>query len=177
MFRTVALVLAAMYGLTVVGMAVAVRTGHVRCLRVLTGSMNPVIAPGSLVVGTPVAAADLRVGEVIMFQPPRPYATPNGDPIVHRVVDVVAHGNQLALRTRGDANPVDDPWTIDATHARLYRVAFHSVPAGFLVGAVRRWGKAELAVVLVIPLWLMAMTRVLGTQTAALDISRNAARA
>ena len=82
-------------------------TGRYRVVTVLTGSMRPTAPPGSLVISTPEAATDVRVGQVITFKAPI-----DGNPIVtHRVIEVVSGGPHPIFRTQGDANPAPDPWT------------------------------------------------------------------
>src|ERR1700712_5197156 len=64
---------------------------------VLTGSMQPRIAPGDLVLAAPVARGELKPGRVVLFRDPvRP-----GRTIVHRVVRYDDNGN---IVTKGDAN-------------------------------------------------------------------------
>lgn len=74
---------------------------------VATGSMAPSIPTGSLIVTTPVIAADVRVGDVVSV-PRRGYDTT----VTHRVVATVpVMGDPRArdLTLRGDANTIDDP--------------------------------------------------------------------
>jgi signal peptidase len=74
-------------------------------LTVLSGSMEPTLSPGDLVVVRPVDPAALQVGDVVTFQP-HP-----GDPalVTHRVTAISAvDGEVSALMTRGDANLVPD---------------------------------------------------------------------
>jgi signal peptidase I len=81
------------------------RLGGATSYAVLTGSMRPVMPPGTLVVVRPVDPGDIDVGSVITFQPRA------NDPAVvtHRVVgigfDATGHP---AFRTRGDANEAPD---------------------------------------------------------------------
>lgn len=138
---------------------VAVRTDHIRCLRVLTGSMSPTVPAGSLVVGTRVTPAGVRVGDIVMFVPPSPYRAPSGDPIAHRIVGVASRRGARYLTTKGDANAVADPWLIDANHTTLYRVQWHSADAGAVLGNAHKWGPASAAALLVIPAWLAGIRR------------------
>lgn len=72
---------------------------------VLTGSMEPDLPPGTLVVVRPVDAEDIALGDVITFQ------LESGKPTVatHRVVAVGTRldGEQV-FTTRGDANGTPD---------------------------------------------------------------------
>lgn len=92
----------------------------VRVVPVLTGSMRPAIAPGALVVTTPVDPDDVRVGQVVAFRPPAPYLS-GAHPVLHRVRAVADARGTPVLTTGGDANPATDPWRIDLSSADLTR--------------------------------------------------------
>ena len=81
--------------------------GWYRTETVLSGSMKPYFGPGDIVVVTPEATRDVRVGQVIS------YHIPVGDHHVqsHRVIEVVRGGDHPLVRTKGDANASPDPWT------------------------------------------------------------------
>lgn len=72
---------------------------------VLTGSMEPTLSPGTLIVVKPVPATELRAGDVITFQ------VESDNPAVntHRITQVVydAQGTPR-FQTQGDANNVAD---------------------------------------------------------------------
>jgi len=91
----------------VIAMAVVVpRLAGATPYAVLSGSMRPAYRPGTLVVVRPVDPAQIRVGDVITYQP-----RPN-DPTVftHRVVqEKVGVNGFRRFRVRGDANDADDP--------------------------------------------------------------------
>lgn len=72
-------------------------------LTILTGSMEPKIHPGDVVVIKPVDFKDLNVGDIITFQPK------SGDPmlITHRIV-AKSSGGVNRITTRGDANGASD---------------------------------------------------------------------
>jgi len=68
---------------------------------VMTGSMEPRVQPGDALVYQPVAASDLRPGQVIIVHDP---AHP-GRLLSHRMTKQLSNGE---LITRGDANPAAD---------------------------------------------------------------------
>lgn len=69
---------------------------------VVSGSMEPALARGDIVLMRDNAAERYRVGEIVAFvAPQRP-----SDSILHRVVAVSPGGD--ALLTKGDANALDD---------------------------------------------------------------------
>lgn len=75
---------------------------------VLSGSMEPVIKVGGVVVTRPVSADGIRAGDIITFKSPM-----NQKMTTHRVTEVVA-GDALSFRTRGDANEDADPVAVPA---------------------------------------------------------------
>ena len=157
--RTTAVLVACLVAAGALAVGLAVRTDQVRCLRVLTGSMSPTVPAGSLVVGTPVTARAVHIGDVVMFVPPPPYRTPGGAPVVHRVAHVTSTHGFRYLTTKGDGNPVADPWLINATRTTLYRVRWHSARAGEVLGRTHKWGPGSAAILLVLPAWFAGMRR------------------
>jgi signal peptidase len=87
-------------------LAIVPRTGLYATYTVMSGSMEPSIPTGSVVV---VAAEDpsrINVGDVITVtseQPP--YAT-----VTHRVTRILAAARGPGFKTKGDANSLEDPW-------------------------------------------------------------------
>lgn len=89
-------------------------------LTVLTGSMEPALRPGDIVVVVPQEV--YRVGDVVTFQPEA------GDPtlITHRIIAVTNSGYGATFTTQGDANGApDDPIVPAQIMGRVaYRVPF-----------------------------------------------------
>lgn len=94
-----------------------------RVLTVLSGSMAPRIPTGAMIVSQPIDPATLRVGNVIT------YVSPGAEQIVltHRVVEILEAGDEPLVRTRGDANSADDPWTARLRGGTVWRTT-HVVP-------------------------------------------------
>lgn len=127
--RLHALRLAAAWSVTgavalVVGAAVLVpRAAGATPYVVLTGSMEPAMPPGTLVVTRPAAADAIGVGSVITYQ------LASGEPTVatHRVVAVgVDTTGERVFRTQGDANGAPDPGWVRPVQVRGER--WYSVP-------------------------------------------------
>ena len=112
----VALTLAALLGVAVTGVTlVAARTG-LRPLVVRSGSMEPTIATGSMVLMRPVDAADISVGDVVAVE------RPDHTRVTHRVVKIERHGETAELTLKGDANEDPDPVPVTVRRAeRLVR--------------------------------------------------------
>ena len=78
-----------------------------RTSTMLTGSMEPMIAPGDVIVIKEVPATELEVGDVVTYRIP----VEDHRVETHRVVEVTKVDGSIAMRTKGDANKGADPWT------------------------------------------------------------------
>jgi signal peptidase I len=79
-----------------------------RTATMLTGSMEPGIMPGDVVVTVPVPADEVEVGDVISYHIP----VEDHRVETHRITEVVHHRDgTIAIRTKGDNNDNVDPWT------------------------------------------------------------------
>jgi signal peptidase I len=98
-------------------------SGRWRVVPVLSGSMEPAYASGDLAVVVPRPTSEIRVGDVIV------YHVPVGDHRreIHRVVDVTHGPGGTEVVTKGDANPVQDPWVARLDGPTVWR-ATHRIP-------------------------------------------------
>lgn len=95
------------------------------------GSMTGAISRGSVVFEEVVPVADLRIGDVITYQPP---ADSGVDTLVtHRIASI----DGAVLRTKGDANPDVDPWTFELAGTTQPRVVQHLPYLGYAVLALQ----------------------------------------
>lgn len=101
---------------------------------VMSGSMEPAIPVGSIVIVKNVNPEDVKVDDVIAFE--------SGESrTLHRVIEKVFENGSFYLRTKGDANEDPDPWTVkpeDVCGALLltipyygYLLYFAGTPIGF----------------------------------------------
>jgi signal peptidase len=82
-----------------------------------------------------VPTSSLKVGDVITYDPPAG-AGPAGL-VTHRIVAITPQPNGTRVfRTKGDANPVKDPWTFSLSNRTQARVAFHLPYVGFALAAL-----------------------------------------
>lgn len=72
------------------------------------GSMGEAYERGSIVYAQEVPVEQLRVGDVITYDPP-PKAHVEGL-VTHRIVSVEGDRGELVFATKGDANERRDPW-------------------------------------------------------------------
>lgn len=95
----------------------AVASGGWQVRPVLSGSMRPTFPVGGVVITESVPTGSLRVGDVAVFHPPGQADIT----YVHRIVWLHREGGQLLVQTKGDANPVRDPWTLHVRGPVAYR--------------------------------------------------------
>lgn len=80
-------------------------------LIVLTDSMYPTIESGDLIICHTEDAEDIVVGDIISFFDP----AGNGTSIVtHRVLEITEQDGQIAFKTKGDGNNVEDQMLVPA---------------------------------------------------------------
>lgn len=104
-----------------------------KALSVQTGSMEPSIKPGHLVLVKSIKPTDIAVGDVITYSS----ADKPGQTITHRVTEVRSDGNKpLQFVTKGDANPSVDPKTIPV-HRVVGKVSANIPYAGFVADFLR----------------------------------------
>lgn len=108
-------------------------TGRYRTATVLTGSMRPTLPEGSIVFITPMAARDLGVGDVVMYQIP----VEDRRVVAHRVVEILEGGDHPVIRTKGDANAEADPWVARMDTGPLWQVRGAVPKAGYALHALR----------------------------------------
>lgn len=83
--------------------AVPQLAGADRSYVVLSGSMEPAIAPGDVVVVETIDPTAIRDGDVITFDRGESY------PTTHRVIEIQGAGPEIGFVTKGDANIDADP--------------------------------------------------------------------
>jgi len=104
---------------------------------VRSSSMEPAMRAGALAVMLPVDAEDVKVGDVIAFEPP-------WDPDVvvsHRVIGVRYNG-ELSFDTKGDASEDSDPYYVPArnVHGKMvFSIPYLGYAASSVMGYVRTW--------------------------------------
>lgn len=115
-----------------VGAAVVVPIAFgIRPYTVLSGSMQPAIATGDLVLTETIAPGRARVGDVVTFRDPS-----RGDRLItHRVRSIRIAGGAADLVTRGDANQAAERWRVPAD-GRIGRVRYKVPRVGRLALAL-----------------------------------------
>jgi signal peptidase len=83
---------------------------HGRPLTVMSGSMEPAIMTGDVVIAMPVAPLDVRPGDIVSFNDPGR----GGKLVTHRVRSLRRSGGDVDFVTKGDANNSVEKWRIRA---------------------------------------------------------------
>lgn len=124
-----------------------------RSMTVMSGSMEPAIHTGDVVVNRPIAPLEARVGDVITFREPG-----SGSRfITHRVRRVTARGGRVTFITKGDANTGTERWTIPAG-GELGRVQFRLPRLGYALFWTH--GRYAILALITIPALLLGATTV-----------------
>lgn len=117
-------------------------TGNIKFLTVLSGSMEPVIKTGSVVVVKPVN--DYKVGDIITFGP---YSKTKA-PTTHRIQDIKVQGGEPVYITKGDANNASDTRTV--TKRDIVGKVVLDVPyIGYAVAAAKK--PIGFALIIIVP--------------------------
>ena len=83
---------------------------HGRPLTVMSGSMEPTIMTGDVVIAIPADALELRPGDIVTFSDPN-----RGSRLItHRVRSMRRHGSKVDFTTKGDANNAVEKWRVSA---------------------------------------------------------------
>ena len=90
-----------------------------RPLTVLSGSMEPTLQTGDVVVAKRVEPRDVRIGDVVT------YRSPTRRLVTHRVRALHQSGERFVFVTKGDANNSTERWTLkpgDELSRSVYRI-------------------------------------------------------
>ncbi len=122
--------------------------GH-RSFTVMSGSMEPAINTGDVVVARSIAPLEARVGDVITFQDPN-----NERRLVsHRLRKARARSGIAYMVTKGDANNTPERWSVpvDGTIGQVrYRIPY----LGYALAAIP--GRGASFLLILIPALLIA---------------------
>lgn len=145
-------VTAALGALSVVAL-IAASALHVKPLVVVSGSMEPGIPTGSMILSQQVDVEEVAVGDVVTV-PKRA-----GESLVtHRVVRIEDAPTGRELFLRGDANDTDDPYSYTVRSAGLHKVTIPG--AGYVVD----WVQSRTGLIVLGALGLAVVILLVGTR-------------
>jgi signal peptidase I len=96
-------------------------------LTVVSGSMEPTLGVGSLVLDERITPLEAHPGDIVSF----PDASRGGALVTHRVRSVQVRGARAYFVTKVDANNATESWSV-ATQGDIGRVAHHVPKAGYV---------------------------------------------
>ncbi len=106
-------------------------------LKVLSGSMEPVIKTGDLIVVKDTSESNIKEGDIVTF------ITNSNTFVTHRVVEVFDEEGSIIFKTKGDANNIEDKELVrgeDIVGKYVFRIPafgylsdFISKPLGFVL--------------------------------------------
>jgi len=117
-------------------------TGNYKVMTVISGSMEPAIKMGSVVMVKPVS--DYKIGDVITFGP---YSRTKA-PTTHRIYDIKVEGGQPIYITKGDVNNAPDPREIKKSDI-LGKVLFSVPYMGYAVDFAKK--PVGFALIIIVP--------------------------
>ena len=101
---------------------------------VVTGSMEPTIPTGALLLCDSMDIEDIVEGDIVCFRSPERYM--KGSVITHRVYDVKKESNgDIHLYTKGDANISIDGYIVKEEHF-IGRVSWYTRKDGFFINFI-----------------------------------------
>ena len=128
--KEIALTAGAIGGLACILLSIGAVAFGLTPLIVQSGSMEPTVSTGSLIVARKTPAAELKRGDVVTV--PRADRTL----VTHRIAQLTLRGDTATLRLKGDANDVVDPQAYVVKHAGRMVV---TIP---FVGRVAAWASS-----------------------------------
>ena len=105
------LTLAALVGIAVMALTVGAHVSGYQPLVVRSGSMEPTVPTGSMVLVRDVPVHEISVGDVVSV------VRADGTRVMHRVLTARPEGSAVSLTLQGDANEDPDPAPVVATSA------------------------------------------------------------
>jgi signal peptidase len=121
-----------------------------RTLTVLSGSMEPALHPGDLIVVDRISPLDARIGDIVTFRDP----ADSGRLITHRVRSFAIHGDTVSFVTRGDVNTGVERWRIPAD-GEMGRAVLRFPKLGYVT--VRAGSRAGRLLLIALPALLLAV--------------------
>lgn len=138
-------------GLGLIGIVTMPSVVGLKSLTVVSGSMEPTIETGSVVIDEVISPLDARPGDIVTFQDPlRPRQ------LTHRLQKMRVEGDTAYMVTLGDANDAPERWTVE-TDGQIGRVVAHLPKLGYARAALgTRYARlAVLGAVMALGLFLL----------------------
>jgi signal peptidase len=127
---------------------------------VLSGSMEPTIGTGDVVVVRKIPPLRAQVGDVVTFRSPDDQAKI----ITHRVRSVQATGDTVGFVTKGDANTGTERWSVPAD-GTIGRVSYRIPKLGYVTNRIgSRFGRFAFLILPALLLAALELRRIWGSE-------------
>jgi signal peptidase I len=103
-----------------------------RSLTVISGSMEPTLETGSVVIDDVISPLDARPGDILTFNDPERKRL-----LTHRLRRMRVEGGMAHMVTQGDANDAPERWSVPVK-GEVGRVAYHVPKLGHLRAFISR---------------------------------------
>jgi signal peptidase len=125
-------------------------------MTVLSGSMEPALKAGDVIVVNETVPEKIKVEDIITYQVAEEVV------VTHRVKEIVSSAEGIRFKTKGDANKIEDGLLIEEEQL-LGRVVFRIPYGGYLADFVRsRLGYAFFIVIPVVILFCEEAKKIFG---------------
>lgn len=133
-----------------------------KIFRVNSGSMEPAIKVGSIVIDVKTDSTKLKEGDIISYS-----AIERGDLLVtHRISKKIINGNSISFKTKGDANNNED-----ASEIKPSQIQGKVIIAIPYLGYLSQWIRKPVGFILmvVLPAVILIISEILNIRSAILD--------
>jgi signal peptidase I len=114
-------------------------------LIIASGSMQPFLNPGDLIILKKERVEKIEIGDVIAFDPPSPYDKAALSPTIHRVIKKWIENGNTYLKTKGDNVQSEDPWNLSEENV-IGKIIWKLPYIGLVVLLLKApWGLAFIA--------------------------------
>ena len=103
-----------------------------RALTVVSGSMEPTLETGSVVLDDVISPLEARQGDILTFNDPQRRRL-----LTHRLRRMRVEGGMAHMVTQGDANDAPERWSVPVT-GEVGRVVYHVPKVGHLRAFITR---------------------------------------
>src|SRR5215210_1495489 len=118
------------FGIGLIGLVTLPNVFGYQALTVVSGSMEPTLGTGSVVIDEVISPLDARPGDIVTFQDPL-----HPRQLTHRLQRMGVEGDTAYMVTLGDANDAPERWTVQ-TNGHIGRVVAHLPKLGYVRAAL-----------------------------------------
>lgn len=118
-----------------------------KVMTVLSGSMEPLLKPGDIVVAKQIDPEKVKVNDVIT------YRNNQQTLVTHRIIELVTNDGEVFFQTKGDANNVEDEGLISSE--QLVGLLFFHIPKA---GYIANFLNSQIGFILLVTVSLLIFT-------------------